>query len=732
MKNGQKSRRKKRRNRTVYWGNFTAAGIVLLFGVLGSCTLWDKSAMAEGTEKYAPPCIIIPELQSGSLWYQEPPEIKILHMDPETVTRYLIRTPSGKETEGELRIKSEAAEDPGESEKPEMSEEPEKPEDTGTAEEPEGPEDTGTAEEPEESDDTDITLAEPVTKAISREIWEEGENHLLVWMETVADGTEVYREERKICLDKSAPEKVTFTFLNPEEKYFASSPEIKVRASDEFSGVREIVCTAGNRRKRIEGGRGTFEIPLGFSGKITAHAVDNSGREGPVSESAWICCEDEAPLIDMYTGQEEGEWNDGAVTVRLQVREPGEKYGFSSGLKRITYYVKGRMAGRKEFPDGSTVCSHSLNFQVNEPSWNGEEIQIMAHALDRAGNTSIRIGKVFIDTKIPVISIKGIKDTAITGEDVAVEVSVSEENILSEGKVRVIYTTFGEENKEVIDMALESWDRSGQVFKKKLLLRESGMYECIVTAEDAAGNEAERKINFTIDHDSPVIRYVDQMNGANIRFFQWNYAREEMIQDFTEYSYGMFLNGKPYFSGELVTEEGEKLLQVRAEDKAGNISFAEAAFTIDHTPPVIHWDGSQDGGKYDDSVFFSLWVDGKGERIRELYINRERQKISADSRIFHYKITESGQYTIDVKADDLAGNEVAEQISFEVREQRGFAGPVIEPVRRIFSRNSEKQEVQEENEQGSGVPAMAVLAAVGTAAAGCAFYAFYKQRMRGL
>lgn len=79
----------------------------MLFGVLGSCWLLGKSVLAEEAEQYEPPRLVISELESGTSWYQDPPEVKIIHMDPDTVTRYLIRTPSGKETEGELQIKSE-------------------------------------------------------------------------------------------------------------------------------------------------------------------------------------------------------------------------------------------------------------------------------------------------------------------------------------------------------------------------------------------------------------------------------------------------------------------------------------------------------------------------------------------------------------------------------------------------------------------------------------------------
>ena len=751
MKNRHKIRRKRRDNRNVSVGNLPAAGVVLLLWSFASWAFAVNSVMAEEAEGYEPPRITLSEPESGSVWYQEPPELKIIHSDPETVTRYLVKTPSGEETEGELWIEREETEEPEETEPPQEPEGAEPswesdgvepleesgergiPQKSGsseiqdeTEEETEEPEKTRGSEAEKETGDT--VPVKPVTAVISGEIWEEGENRLLVWMETVEDGTEVYREERKIRLDERPPGKVSFTYRDSAGGYFSSSVKISVHASDEVSGVREIICTAGNRTKRLEGGQGTLEIPPGFTGKVTACAVDNSGREGPRSESDWICCEDEAPLISLDIGQKEGLWQDRAATVRLEVCESGEKYGFSSGLKSVTYYVDGQAAGRKEYPDGSTVCSDSLSFKVDEASRNGQGIQIMAHALDRAGNTSVKIGKVFIDTEIPAISVKGIEEAAITGKDTEIEVTVSEENILSEGKVCVFRTVPGEDKQEVINMPLEIRDGAGQEFKKAVLLQESGMYECIVTAADAAGHKAEQKITFTIDRESPVIRYVDQMNGANIRFFQWNYGREEMIQDLTGYSYSMYLNGEPYFSGSMVTEEGEKLLEVRAEDEAGNVSFARAAFTVDHTPPVIHWGELEDGGKYDGTAVLGLWVDGTGERIRTLYINKERQKISADSRIFQYEITESGRYTVDVKADDLAGNESAEQISFEVREQNGLAGTVIEPVRRIFSGDEGELEEKDENRERNHMHVTVVLFVIGAAAALCAFYISCKRR----
>lgn len=727
-----------------------AAGITISMMVIFFCLALSaagksSSRAAEEGEyaAYENPRIDCPETESG--WYQEPPEVKLIHTEPETVTKYLITAPSGKKTEGELRIggpgepeESGEPEKPGEPEEPEEQGEPQESEslegaegmeeaegmegaeEKGEPQESEGPEES---EDQEESPETETAAAETV---ISPEIWEEGENHLSVWMEAKKDGREVYREERKVRVDKSEPGKVEFVYRNMDKGYFQSSFQVTVKAADAVSGVGEIICAMpGGRNQKIEGGLGKLEIDTGFTGKITAYAVDISGRKGKETESAQICCENEAPQISLDTGAGREIWHQGSAAVCARVYETGERYGFSSGLKRVTYYIDGQVAGKKEYPSsGGEVFSDFLEFEVSKLSQNGEGIPVMIHALDWAGNTAVKIERVFIDDQFPAIKIKGVEDSAITGENVEMEIAVLEENVLLNSEIRISHTDPDEERTEIVTINLGDWEWTEGGRKKKIVLEETGIYECRIAAEDAAGHETERSLTFTIDRDSPVIRYVDQMNGANIPFFQWNYGKEEIIRDLTEYSYGMYLNGAPYFSGKVVTEEGEKLLEVRAEDAAGNLSFAKAVFTVDHTPPVIYYGEAQDGRVYDGSVNLSFWVDGAGERIKSIYINGEKQILSPDSRIFESEITESGEHSVEVCADDLAGNETVKQILFEVRAENGFEGKVIEPVKRIFSGKTERGENGSENRSegekctGWGIPVLGV--SVGVAVL-CAF-----------
>ena len=89
--------------------------------------------------------------------------------------------------------------------------------------------------------------------------------------------------------------------------------------------------------------------------------------------------------------------------------------------------------------------------------------------------------------------------------------------------------------------------------------------------------------------------------------------KEELIQDFTDYTYHIYMDGMPYLAGEGNRGRGAKILQVTAEeDKAGNVSNAYAVFIIDHTAPNIRWKGVENGKIYKEKAVLSVWVTKKG------------------------------------------------------------------------------------------------------------------------
>lgn len=145
------------------------------------------------------------------------------------------------------------------------------------------------------------------------------------------------------------------------------------------------------------------------------------------------------------------------------------------------------------------------------------------------------------------------------------------------------------------------------------------------------------------------------------------------------------------------------MLQVRAVDAAGNESTAEAVFQIDHTPPRIRVTDVEDGDSYEDMAAVSISVDGKGEYLKEILVNTEKMKLEADCQIFTRSFQEPGDYQIQVLAEDLAGNQEKEQITFRIEEQKKLAGGVLKPITRIFRKvdrpavgNTQVQDAEQE------------------------------------
>lgn len=243
MKN--KRTRKNRKMRVIMFLN---AGVLLLFLCMTVSVLGASSGFAEKTEEYSKPEIVCPETGPGSEWYQNAPEVTIIHTEPNAVCRYLITAPSGKKTEGELRIEqTEETEQPevtgpigeGEADRPdedgtsdsgdedEPGDESESGADDGTGQE-EGMQSDGQGEQEGDHEEKQ----EPAVAVIGPETWEEGENLLTVWLETEPEGRQMHRQERMIRVDESGPGKVTFSYRDTEGGCFSSSFKVAVAASD--------------------------------------------------------------------------------------------------------------------------------------------------------------------------------------------------------------------------------------------------------------------------------------------------------------------------------------------------------------------------------------------------------------------------------------------------------------------------------------------------------------------
>lgn len=506
-------------------------------------------------------------------------------------------------------------------------------------------------------------------------------------------------------IDVTAPEKVKFQYSDFEEgeKVISNEKvELILKSQDKESEVAFIYYEISDGREgKLEGTEGSLILEPEFRGTVNAYAVDQAGNQSEISTSKEIICESATPeiVLDLH-GTEGWNWDFVPVSVEIQDQE------ISSGLQSVKCYVNHEVVINEQIDLKNAVSLWNGEFTVDIVSLNGSGIPIVVETTDYAGNIQMASRLVYIDRSYPQIEISGSYDKMISGEGVIMEIVAADENILENGKIMVWRNPPKQERSLYIEQMQEQAvpcqkNESGEGCVWKLVLEEDGVYEVEVTVQDAAGHQQVFHQTLTVDRTNPIIRFIEQMHGTHIPYFQWNYDVSEMIEEFTEYQYQMTLNGRMYTSGTYVEEEGEKLLSVEVIDAAGNRSTANAVFYIDHTPPEIQAYQLKDGGIYEESAELNLEVGEPGAYLEGVFINSEKINLTEDSQIFSQTLEEPGEYIVRARAKDLAGNKSELELKFRI-EKRSLAAVLFKPVKKLLSEegNQKKQkEVQKEEQK---------------------------------
>ena len=506
-------------------------------------------------------------------------------------------------------------------------------------------------------------------------------------------------------IDVTAPEKVKFQYSDFEEREKVISNEkveLILKSQDKESEVAFIYYEISDGREgKLEGTEGSLILEPEFRGTVNAYAVDQAGNQSEISTSKEIICESTTPeiVLDLH-GTEGWNWDFVPVSVEIQDQE------ISSGLQSVKCYVNHEVVINEQIDLENAVSLWNGEFTVDIVSLNGSGIPIVVETTDYAGNIQTASRLVYIDRSYPQIEISGSYDKMISGEGVIMEIVAADENILENGKIMVWRNPPKQERSLYIEQMQEQAvpcqkNESGEGCVWKLVLEEDGVYEVEVTVQDAAGHQQVLHQTLTVDRTNPIIRFIEQMHGTHIPYFQWNYDVSEMIEEFTEYQYQMTLNGRMYTSGTYVEEEGEKLLSVDVIDAAGNRSTADAVFYIDHTPPEIQAYQLKDGGIYEESAELNLEVGEPGAYLEGVFINSEKINLTEDSQIFSQTLEEPGEYIVRARAKDLAGNKSELELKFRI-EKRSLAAVLFKPVKKLLSEEGnqeEQKEVQKEEQK---------------------------------
>lgn len=478
----------------------------------------------------------------------------------------------------------------------------------------------------------------------------------------------ISREKYKVYIDKKEPKLVLSGVVS--HKHYSSEVRLNLKLNDisyreayaeyyitrRLDGMSDVIKRA-KFKPRSNGAVDSFTLTDEGSYSIYAVAVDGAGNAGR-SETVSFVIDRTAPEVTIRGIQKDSVSN--------------KRVALTFGCVESFYETNDIKVKVKRTIDGKTFIDNPDIFERNEKyetevyefTSEGRYVVEMS-AADRAGNTSGTATVSFtIDRTSPRINIIGTDAYKQWAEDVSLSFVVRERNY-DKMKIKLTgYRTDMDGDKH--EVAMHGTDKRGRVIRWKELFTEDGIYSIYVNAVDRAGNEERKKISFVIDKTAPVIGEIEAYNGKYLKNFCLKDVVNSMFADLTMLSCKMLLNGMEYDGIREITEEGKYSLYVDAVDELGHRTTKTSEFIIDHTPPVVIFEGVKNGETVYKKGEVSVKTDDPQDMITKIIMNGK--EIDAESEKLSYN--EYGDYHIEVDSVDMAGNVGHEKLDFVYENRR--------------------------------------------------------------
>ena len=103
-------------------------------------------------------------------------------------------------------------------------------------------------------------------------------------------------------------------------------------------------------------------------------------------------------------------------------------------------------------------------------------------------------------------------------------------------------------------------------------------------------------------------------------------------------------------------------------DEVGHKAIAQAEFIVDNTEPKVIFNGVEDGMKSDSDIVWSVSLADAKDIMKEVLVDGEKKAFDAETNSYQETLSQKGTHTIEVSAEDLAGNTTRKVISVEISE----------------------------------------------------------------
>lgn len=206
-------------------------------------------------------------------------------------------------------------------------------------------------------------------------------------------------------------------------------------------------------------------------------------------------------------------------------------------------------------------------------------------------------------------------------------------------------------------------------------IRKDGRYQLNICTKDEAGNQSEQMYQATCFVDSNDPEILIQYKNSRSKIVRYQKAQimvrdenlkkgEILLKTSGRQTKPWKMEGQYYKTEVIFSEDGKQGLSIEVEDLAGNKTIAQGKpFMIDTQKPKIKIQGINDGKSYAKPV--KIQIDVKDQNLNpdktHLYLNGKKMTSPV--------IKKDGYYTLDVEAEDLAGNQNKMQRKFTINQK---------------------------------------------------------------
>jgi RHS repeat-associated protein len=344
----------------------------------------------------------------------------------------------------------------------------------------------------------------------------------------------------RFMLDKTRP---VVTIVSPAEPDALFAKPVLVEVEVQDLTPTDVTATIGGQVVDI-----TQPIALNGTHQLSVVATDAVGWQ---SEPATIgfTIDTLAPQIRFTDPAADSDVSAATIDVT----------GFADDAVSIT--INGRPA---------TIDEVNKTFAVHDLPLAEGRNELVAVAVDRAGNSSSTPLALHLDTRAPEVAITSPEpDACLDATSVEVRGTVSDRAV---AKVTVNGITATVANG---------------VFIASVPFPNEGKFTIEVEATDAAGHAAAINVPITIDRTAPLVEITENAGAFTATLLNRAIALFAGVTEPNAQSVALTLNGQPYSAGALISAERIHELKVTATDCAGHSSSKSVSFEIDRTPPSI-------------------------------------------------------------------------------------------------------------------------------------------------